>query len=100
MGIRIIPKNLNDRQVKRVDRIAESNPERARRVSDRISDRRNARGAENPQMAKLKAAKVSQDIDKAAASTMKKGGKLVKKAVKAVKAVKMAKKVMSKMKKK
>jgi hypothetical protein len=46
MGVRIIPKNLNERQIKRVDRIAESNPERAIKVSDRISSRRNARGAE------------------------------------------------------
>jgi hypothetical protein len=52
MGVIVKPKNLNERQIKRVDRIAESNPERARKVSDRISDRRNARGAENPQLAK------------------------------------------------
>lgn len=65
MGVVVKPKNLNDRQIKRVDRIAESNPERARKVSDRISDRRNARGAANPQLAPK--------------STMKKGGKIVKK---------------------
>lgn len=52
MGVVVKPKNLNERQIKRVDRIAESNPLRARKVSDRISDRRNARGAENPQLAK------------------------------------------------
>jgi len=45
-GIRVVPHNLNERQIKRVERIAETNPERARRVSSRISDRRNARGAE------------------------------------------------------
>lgn len=46
MGVVVKPKNLNERQIKRVDRIAESNPMRARKVSDRISDRREARGAE------------------------------------------------------
>lgn len=52
MGVVVKPKNLNDRQINRVDRIAQTNPERARTVSDRISDRRNARGAANPQLAK------------------------------------------------
>ena len=50
LGIKVVPKNLNDRQMKRVDKI--ESPERARRVASRISDRRNARGAENPQLAK------------------------------------------------
>lgn len=68
MGVVIKPKNLNDRQVKRVDRIAASNPERARTVSDRISARRDARGAANPQLAPK--------------PMMKKGGKVVKKAAK------------------
>ena len=62
MGVVVKPKNLNERQMKRVDRIAASNPERARTVSDRISDRRNARGAET-----------------AVKPMMKKGGKIVKK---------------------
>jgi len=52
MGVKVVPKNLNDRQVKRVERIAASNPERARTVASRISDRRNARGAENAQLVK------------------------------------------------
>ena len=46
MGVIVKPKNLNDRQMKRVDRIAEANPERARTVANRISARRDARGAE------------------------------------------------------
>ena len=50
MGVIVKPKNLNDRQVKRVDKI--ESPERARTVASRISDRRNARGAENPQLKK------------------------------------------------
>lgn len=45
-GIKVVPKNLNDRQIKRVEKIGETNPERARKVGSRISDRRNARGAE------------------------------------------------------
>ena len=60
MGVVVKPKNLNERQIKRVDRIAESNPLRARKVADRISDRRNARGAETavkPMMKKGGAAK-------------------------------------------
>ena len=60
----IKPKNLNERQIKRVDRIAETNPERARRVSDRISDRRNERGAETavkPLMKKGGAAKKAKN---------------------------------------
>ena len=75
MGVKVVPKNLNERQIKRVDRIAESNPERARRVSDRISDRRNARGAET-----------------AVKPMMKKGGKIVKAAKKVVKSVMKKKK--------
>ena len=74
MGVIVKPKNLNDRQVKRVDRIEESNPLRARTVASRISARRDARGAENPQMAKMPGAK------KAMAQPMKKGGKIIKKA--------------------
>jgi hypothetical protein len=50
MGVVVKPKNLNDRQMKRLDKI--ESPERAKRVADRISERRNARGAENPQLAK------------------------------------------------
>lgn len=64
MGVVVKPKNLNERQIKRVDRIAESNPERARKVSDRISDRRNARGAETavkPMMKKGGAAKKAKN---------------------------------------
>ena len=45
-GIKVVPRNLNDRQIKRVEKIGETNPERARKVGRRISDRRNARGAE------------------------------------------------------
>jgi len=44
MGVVVKPKNLNDRQMKRVDKI--ESPERAKKVADRISERRNARGAE------------------------------------------------------
>jgi hypothetical protein len=62
MGVIVKPKNLNERQINRVDRIRETNPERARRVADRISDRRNARGAET-------------DVK----PIMKKGGKVAKK---------------------
>lgn len=64
MGVVVKPKNLNERQIKRVDRIAETNPERARKVSDRISDRRNARGAETavkPLMKKGGAAKKAKN---------------------------------------
>jgi hypothetical protein len=50
MGIKVVPKNLNKRQLERVQRINETNPERSRRVANRISDRRNARGAENLRM--------------------------------------------------
>jgi hypothetical protein len=60
--------------MKRVDRIEESNPLRARTVASRISDRRNARGAENPQIAKAIEARRSM------AQPMKKGGKIIKKA--------------------
>ena len=74
MGLRVIPKNLNDRQVKRVDRIESSDPLRARTVASRISARRDARGAENPQMAKMPGAKPAM------AQPMKKGGKMIKKA--------------------
>ena len=74
MGVIVKPKNLNDRQMKRVDRIEESNPLRARTVASRISDRRNARGAENPQIAKAIEARRSM------AQPMKKGGKIIKKA--------------------
>lgn len=64
MGVVVKPKNLNERQIKRVDRIAESNPLRARKVADRISDRRNARGAETavkPLMKKGGAAKKAKN---------------------------------------
>jgi len=70
MGVIVKPKNLKDRQVKRLDRIAESNPDRARTVANRISDRRNERGAENPQLAKDIAARRSM-----AKPVMKMGGK-------------------------
>ena len=74
MGVIVKPKNLNDRQMKRVDRIEESNPLRARTVASRISARRDARGAENPQIAKAIAERRSM------AQPMKKGGKIIKKA--------------------
>jgi hypothetical protein len=74
MGVIVKPKNLNDRQMKRVDRIEESNPDRAFKVADRISARRDARGAENPQIAKAIAARRTM------AQPMKKGGKIIKKA--------------------
>jgi hypothetical protein len=74
MGIIVKPKNLNDRQMKRVDRIEESNPLRARTVASRISARRDARGAENPQIAKAIAARRSMT------QPMKKGGKIKTKA--------------------
>jgi len=72
MGVIVKPKNLNDRQMKRVDRIEESNPLRARTVASRISERRDARGAENPQIAKAIAERRS------IAQAMKKGGKMTK----------------------
>jgi len=50
MGNNVVPRNLNKRQLERVQRINETNPERSRRVANRISDRRNARGAENLRM--------------------------------------------------
>ncbi len=53
-GIKVVPQNLNERQMKRVDRISENNPERAKRVATRISNRRNARGAENPRMTNMR----------------------------------------------
>ena len=77
MGVIVKPLNLNDRQVKRVDRIEESNGTyegRARRVANRIDARRDARGAENPRLAKAMAAKTAM------AQPMKKGGKIIKKA--------------------
>jgi len=74
MGVIVKPKNLNDRQMKRVDRIEESNPLRARTVASRISARRDARGAENPQIAKAIAER------RYMAQPMKKGGKIIKKA--------------------
>ena len=79
MGVIVKPKNLKDRQVKRVDRIAESNPDRARTVASRISDRRNERGAENPQLAKAIAAKKAM-----AQPAMKMGGKAAKQAAIAI----------------
>ena len=74
MGVIVKPKNLNDRQLKRVDRIEESNPLRARTVANRISARRDARGAENPQISKAIEARRSM------AQPMKKGGKIKTKA--------------------
>jgi hypothetical protein len=41
------PKNLNDRQLNRVSKISEKNVERSKKVADRISERRNTRGAES-----------------------------------------------------
>ena len=76
MGVIVKPKNLNDRQMKRVDKIESSNPLRARTVASRISERRDARGAENPQIPKAIEAyrkRVNQPA-------MKKGGKIIKKA--------------------
>lgn len=65
MGVKVVPKNLNERQMKRVDKIED--PMRARKVASRISDRRNERGAENPNLVKK--------------PIMKKGGKvMIKKA--------------------
>ena len=64
MGVKVVPKNLNERQIKRVDKIAATNPNRATKVANRIDDRRDARGAENPRLA--------------AKSIMKKGGKVAK----------------------
>jgi hypothetical protein len=49
-GNNVVPRNLNKRQLERVQRINETNPERSRKVANRISDRRNARGAENLRM--------------------------------------------------
>ena len=79
MGVIVKPLNLNNRQVKRVDRIEESNGTyegRARRVANRIDARRDARGAENPRLAKAIAERRSM------AQPMKKGGKMIKKAQK------------------
>ena len=90
MGVIVKPLNLNDRQVKRVDRIEESNGTyegRARRVANRIDARRDARGAENPRLAKAMAAK------KAMAQPMRKGGKMIKKAQNGI--TKMVKKAAS-----
>jgi hypothetical protein len=119
MGVVVKPKNLNDRQMKRLDKI--ESPERAKRVADRISDRRNARGAENPQLAKkstmmksggMKKAKsgfgmlsVKAGIDKnpnptqadriaGAKKLAKSGKKVAKKAVKAPKKAMAKKKMM------
>ena len=77
MGVIVKPLNLNNRQVKRVDRIEESNGTyegRARRVANRIDARRDARGAENPRLTKAIAERRSM------AQPMKKGGKIIKKA--------------------
>ena len=49
-GINVVPRNLNKRQLERVQRINETSRDRANKVGNRISDRRNARGAENPRM--------------------------------------------------
>lgn len=74
MGVIVKPKNLNDRQLKRINRIGESNDERAHTVANRISARRDARGAENPRLAKMLGAKPAM------AQPMKKGGKIKTKA--------------------
>ena len=66
LGIKVRPKNLNERQIGRVDRIESSDPLRARTVANRISDRRNARGAET-------------SVKPMAKSMMKSGGKTAKK---------------------
>ena len=66
LGIKVKPKNLNERQIGRVDRIESSDPLRARTVANRISDRRNARGAET-------------SVKPMAKSIMKSGGKAAKK---------------------
>jgi hypothetical protein len=87
MGLRVIPKNLNDRQLKRINRIGESNDERAHTVANRISARRDARGAENPRLAKMLGAKPAM------AQPMKKGGKMIKKAQNGI--TKMVKKAAS-----
>jgi len=49
-GNNVVPRNLNKRQLERVQRINETSRDRANRVANRISDRRNARGAENLRM--------------------------------------------------
>jgi hypothetical protein len=49
-GNNVVPRNLNKRQYERVTRINETSRERANKVANRISNRRNARGAENPRM--------------------------------------------------
>jgi hypothetical protein len=49
-GNNVVPRNLNKRQYERVNRINETSRERANKVANRISNRRNARGAENPRM--------------------------------------------------
>ena len=75
MGVRIVPKNLNERQTDRVIRIGNTDKARAERVGNRISERRANRGI--GQSTKPTAEKVSADIDKVAG--MKRGG-MVKKA--------------------
>ena len=49
-GSNVVPRNLNKRQYERINRINETSRDRANKVANRISDRRNARGAENPRM--------------------------------------------------
>jgi len=49
-GNNVVPRNLNKRQYERVTKINETSRDRANKVANRISDRRNARGAENPRM--------------------------------------------------
>jgi hypothetical protein len=63
LGIKVKPKNLNERQIGRVDRIESGDPLRARTVANRISNRRNARGAET-------------SVKPMAKSMMSKGGKM------------------------
>jgi len=72
MGIRRIPRNINERQRDRVLKIGNTDLVRADRVADRISDRRANRGIGESTKA-MKA-------ETAMAQPMKKGGKIIKKA--------------------
>jgi len=72
MGLRVIPRNLNERQKDRVLKIGNTDLGRASRVANRISDRRANRGiGEGPTAMKTKVAM---------GQPMKKGGKIIKKA--------------------
>ena len=72
MGLRVIPRNINERQKNRVLKIGNTDLVRADRVADRISDRRANRGI--GESTKAMKAKVAM------AQPMKKGGKIIKKA--------------------